>query len=512
MKLTHTVLLSCKSAPTYLWCFLLLASICSRFCLLDHNPIHADEATGASLLALRLEQNHYQFDPQHFHGPLLSACAAQLAHLFQENTWVDLQLQTLRKTPALCGLAMTLLPFFYRRRLGSHSALLASAFLISSPLITYYNRLYIHESLLAALALWGTLQLMSYLQKPSITKALILGTLIGLMFATKASFIFTVAGWALAACFFPRHARPLSDASNNSLSIAIRQYSRTLILVAACALLSASYFYSNGFQDPGGILAAFESYFVYELMPGHRQPFNTYWQWLIWPKYALGQIWTEIAIAGAAIFSLLRLHHCPVARFLALSSALQFLIYACLPYKTPWLMLVPWSQLCVLAGLWLQPVWPAKGSLKKIALCLILALMLSYQSIQCYQASICYPNDPRNPYAYVPTSRNVEALGRWIQQLQSMQPNNALQKLTIIGKEFWPLPWFLKTLQLESHSEVPTKGLQNKAFIISMPAQASSVSQALTASHQVFTYTLRSHVVINFYLRNDLWEQWKQID
>ena len=203
MKLTHTVLLSCKSAPTYLWCFLLLASSCSRFCLLDDNPIHADEATGASLLALRLEQNHYQFDPQHFHGPLLSACAVQLAHLFQENTWIDLQLKTLRTTPALCGLVMTLLPFFYRRRLGTHSALLASAFLVSSPLITYYNRLYIHESLLAALALWATLQLMSYLQKPSITKALILGIVIGLMFATKASFIFTVAGWVLAACFFP---------------------------------------------------------------------------------------------------------------------------------------------------------------------------------------------------------------------------------------------------------------------------------------------------------------------
>ena len=137
--------------------------------------------------------------------------------------------------------------------------------------------------------------------------------------------------------------------------------------------------------------------------------------------------------------------------------------------------------------------------------------MLSYQSIQCYQATICYPNDPRNPYAYVPTSRNVEALGRWIQQLQSMQPNNALQKLTIIGKEFWPLPWFLKTLQLESHLAVPKKVLNKEAFIISMPAQASSVSQALAASHQVFTYTLRSHVVINFYLRNDLWKEWNQI-
>jgi hypothetical protein len=44
-----------------------------------------------------------------------------------------------------------------------------------------------------------------------------------------------------------------------------------------------------------------------------------------------------------------------------------------------------------------------------------------------------------------------------------------------------------------------------------MPDQSISVSQALAASHQVFTYTLRSHVVIKFYLRNDLWEQWNLI-
>lgn len=509
MKLKQTVQLASKLGPTYLWCLLLIATVFSRFYLLDNNPIHADEATGASILALRLEQSHYQFDPQHFHGPLLSACAAQLAHLCQEKTWLDLQVKTLRTMPALCGIGMTLLPFFYRRLLGAHSALLASAFLISSPLIAYYNRLYIHESLLAALALWGTLHLISYLQKPSLAKAIILGTLIGLMFATKASFIFTVAAWALAACFFVRQ-RTLNDSSNNSLKIAIERHWRTLALVAVSALLSASYFYSNGFQDSRGILAAFDSYFVYELMPGHRQPFDTYWQWLIWPTYALGQVWTEIAIAGAAIFSVLRMHHCAITRFLALSSCIQLLIYSCLPYKTPWLMLVPWSQLCLLAGLWIQSVWSPTANLKKYALCLILALLISYQSIQCYKATICYPNDARNPYAYVPTSRNIEALGRWIQQLKSIQPNTNPQQVTIIGKEFWPLPWFLKNLQIKTDSKVLEKSLKEEAFVVSMPAQTTTVSQELAASHQVFHYTLRSHVVVRFYLRNDLWKQWNQ--
>ena len=179
-----------------------MVSLLSRFYLLDHNPIHADEATGASILAQRLEQGHYQFNPQHFHGPLLSACAAQVAILFQENTWLDLQLKTIRVMPALCGLGMTMLPFFYRKLLGNRCSLLASTLLISSPLISYYNRLYIHESLLATLALWGTLQLISYLQKPSKPKAIILGILIGLMFATKASFIFIVSGWMLASIFF----------------------------------------------------------------------------------------------------------------------------------------------------------------------------------------------------------------------------------------------------------------------------------------------------------------------
>ena len=226
-----------------------------------------------------------------------------------------------------------MLPFFYRKLLGNRCSLLASTLLISSPLISYYNRLYIHESLLATLALWGTLQLISYLQKPSKPKAIILGILIGLMFATKASFIFIVSGWMLASIFFLRQSTR-DDATKKVSWIAVNPYWRDLFLVIVSALLIASYFYSNGFKDSKGILAAFESYFVYELMPGHKQPFGAYWQWLIWPKYSLGQVWTECTIAGAAIFSLLYMYHCATTCFLALSIFIQLLIYSCLTYKT----------------------------------------------------------------------------------------------------------------------------------------------------------------------------------
>ena len=162
------------------------------------------------------------------------------------------------------------------------------------------------------------------------------------------------------------------------------------------------------------------------------------------------------------------------------------------------------------SSLWIRSAWPLKGTLKKLSISLLLILIISYQSVQSYKATFCYPNDTRNPYAYVPTSRNIQALSHWIEQLQNMIPQSESQQVTLIGTEFWPLPWFLKNLQIKTGSNISQKALLKEAFIISMPAQTKTIEKQLATSHQAFNYTLRSQVVVCFYLRNDIWEQWKQ--
>ena len=68
--------------------------------------------------------------------------------------------------------------------------LLAAAFLATSPLLVYYSRMFIHESLLV---LFGMLALVSLTCKP---RWGIAGILIGLMFATKESFAISIIAWS----------------------------------------------------------------------------------------------------------------------------------------------------------------------------------------------------------------------------------------------------------------------------------------------------------------------------
>ena len=51
-----------------------------RFEQLSARPFHCDEATGARLTAKRMDTGTSQFDPTHFHGPILSSLAMPLCH------------------------------------------------------------------------------------------------------------------------------------------------------------------------------------------------------------------------------------------------------------------------------------------------------------------------------------------------------------------------------------------------------------------------------------------------
>ena len=83
---------------------------------------------------------------------------------------------------AIAGTLLVLVPLLWRRRFGDGPMLLAAALLATSPLLVYYSRMFIHESLLV---LFGMLALVSLTRAPRYG---IPGLFVGLMFATKESF------------------------------------------------------------------------------------------------------------------------------------------------------------------------------------------------------------------------------------------------------------------------------------------------------------------------------------
>ena len=146
------------------WIGVLAAGAALRFDELSSRPILFDEATGARIMARRMEASGaYRFDPTHFHGPLLSSLSIPINRLRGEATWRELTKGTLRLLPAVAGTLIVLVPLLWRRPWGDGPMLLAAAFLATSPLLVYYSRMFIHEILLV---LFGLLALTALFSKP----------------------------------------------------------------------------------------------------------------------------------------------------------------------------------------------------------------------------------------------------------------------------------------------------------------------------------------------------------
>ncbi|MGJ8650252.1 MAG: flippase activity-associated protein Agl23 [Opitutaceae bacterium] len=459
---------------------------------LEDRPMHADEATGARILAERLEGADYSFNPSHFHGPTLSLSTVPLAKLRNESSWPDLSKLTLRLGTVFAGTLIILTPLLWQVRLGHVGALATGAFLASSPLLVYYSRVYIHESWFALFTMLALAALYRLSQRPNIKIALLAGACIGLMYATKETFVITILSWGaglLVVCLWHRKLPP------------VRLYLFPAFIVAAAAAFIAALFYSDGFRSSQGIVDAVRTYFVYETTEGHEKPFFFYLHQMLWPKHALGIWWTEASIALFAIIAALRNRHSSTVIFLAAATVTHLLIYSMIGYKTPWLMLAPWAHACLLTGF----AFASKENKQVPApIYVLLVACLGFQVYQSSQASGRFENDVRNPYAYVPTSQDVESLSIWLKKL----PIERDAPLAVVGTGYWPLPWYLRSFENIGYWPTVTPELKERDILLVTPEQQPAMAALLKGSHTQVPRSLRENFPIHVYLDNELWQQW----
>jgi uncharacterized protein (TIGR03663 family) len=489
------------------WISLLILSLVLRLHDLKQRPIHADEATGARILARQLAGEDYAFNPQHFHGPLLSLSSIPIARSRAENTWAALSTTTLRLGPVIAGLLLICVPLLWRRSIGTWGAFTAATLLATSPLLVYYNRMYIHESLLTLFGLLTCTAVFRLTENPGKRTGLLAGLGIGLMFATKETFAISILAWlpAVGLCYCLQPAKPRLSLNH------LRPYLLPALLLTLTASLSAAYFYSDGFRASQGIIDAVRTYFVYETTAGHEKGVSYYFEFLLWPKQQLGIWWSEALIALlaviAVVFAALKRVANPAVLFLSIATLGHVAIYSCIGYKTPWLMLLPWAHACLLAGY----VFSDLSSLKKrsrIILSLLLLTGLAYQTKQSIHASGRLSNDIRNPYAYVPTSKDAPAIEHWLHQLAAMPDAPELSPIAVAGHEYWPLPWYLRTFETIGYWPVPIDDMVQFPIVFAMPAQDPACEALLSSTHVKLPRGLRTNVSVTLYLRNDLWERW----
>ncbi len=464
-----------------IWLAVFLLGAALRFFDLSEAPLHADEAVGAKITAERLEGRGYQFDPMHFHGPTLSLFAAWIGQLAGEKSFKDLDILTLRGSGALCGCLIILLPLLLRRWMGEIGALLAALFLATSPLLVFYSRVFIHEPLLTFFAAAALACLGWWMSSPSRLAALCGGLALGLMAATKETFAIVACSWLIGLLV-----------SGSQKSLRQLRVATAFSLAAFFATLVAAY---------GNPLTFFSTYAGYATDPGHAKPLHYYWDLLIAPKYRPPQWWSE---AGVAVLALVGTWTAwrganPFLRLLAVSAGVQFVVYSAISYKTPWLMVIPWMQVCLLAGMGVATMrhWRVAG----IALATI---VIFFQLQQSYAAAFRFPNDSRNPLVYSPTASDMKRLRNRLHALQKNSYAFQIGRMAVLGNGYWPLPWYLRNTIPTGYFETMPADLETFAVVIAMPEMAEESGQRLAATHDAFFEGLRHEVPLTGFVRKDI--------
>ena len=489
------------------WITVIATGAFLRFDRLSQRPFHADEATGARITSTRMESGEYRFDPVHYHGPILSKLSAKICNMNGETHWRELTKSSLRFLTAISGCLLILVPLLWRKRVGDVPMLLTAALFATSPLLVYYSRMFIHESLLV---LFGMLALVSLIRAPRFG---IPGLFIGLMFATKESFAISVIAWLGALLIL---ALENQQQLNRTWWICSWQkYRAPLATSLFSAALVSIFFYTDGFCHLHGIIDAARTFFVYETVEGHQKPFGYYLELLAIPSHAGGAWWfgTPVIILALLGYASTFQRACQnrlIIRFIAYSTIGHLLIYSIIRYKTPWLICLPWAHVCLLAGLSIV-VLPTRRPWALISIIGLIAATLATQFHQARQASGRYASDPRNPFAYVPTQNDIEDLTLWLIRLQKSAPNQTLEPIAVVGSTYWPLPWYLRSFDQIGYWPHPSPNLTNLPLVFAMPAVEDAVTRQLKDSHTPLPRGLRAGVPMTLFVKNDIWNTWMNL-
>ncbi|MCU0981105.1 MAG: glycosyltransferase family 39 protein [Pirellulaceae bacterium] len=180
-------------------CLLILtaAALAIRLPRLDQRPMHGDEANQAVKAGVLLEAGQYQYDPQEHHGPSLYWLTLPSLWLHGRETFAQTTETDYRIVPVVFGVGLIVLLWFLADGLGRGPAVLAGLFTAISPALVFYSRYYIQETLLVFFTLAALAAGWRYARDRTITWAVLCGTAVGMMHATKETWVLAAAaaGW-----------------------------------------------------------------------------------------------------------------------------------------------------------------------------------------------------------------------------------------------------------------------------------------------------------------------------
>jgi len=428
---------------------------------LDARPLHNDEAVNAIKVSELWQQGRYRYDPDEFHGPTLHYASLPFLWLSGARNSDELTETTLRLAPVAFGTALILLLLLFADGLGRQAIGWAAIFTAVSPAMVFYSRYFIHEMLLVfftALTLGAGWR---YFQTRLARWAVVAGVGIGLMFATKETFVIALAAMAVAGIATMLWGKRREKLESTLQRVPGTEHAKAWTPTwphAALALLAAFIvwlvLFSSFFTNFNGLADSIRTYLPWLKRAGgqspHIHPWNFYLERLAWFHPAKSPVWSEgliliLAVVGAGVSLFGK--KSPLHRFLALYTIILTVAYSAISYKTPWCLLGFFHGMILLAGIGaaaLVEFFRARAwKVLVVALLLAPTLQLTWQA---WRASFVCPSDRRNPYVYAQTVPDILHLVEKAEALARVSPagHETVVKVIAPGSDYGPLPWYLR--------------------------------------------------------------------
>jgi uncharacterized protein (TIGR03663 family) len=537
-----------KKAFTGLFLLIVIAAAAFRLIDLGVRPMHHDEANQALKFGALLEGGEYRYDKADHHGPSLYYLSLPFARLLGRDTLAALDERTLRLVPAGFGLGAILLLFLLVPLMGKERVLWSALGLALSPVMVYFSRFYIQETLLLFFLAGFIVCVWRHRLKPSWGWATAAGVCAGMMYATKETSVITfaavAAAWLLARLITgkeggsqvsPRNQRISKEEKDRDEGSGNRRgipagparskvcWGHLIVGVAAAVFVSVLLF-TSFFQNPRGFLDSLLSFRVYFVKAGeagfHLHPWSYYLRMLAFSEQGGGPVWSEALILALALVGMIAAFKLPSNKtsrpfliFLSFYTVVSTAVYSLIPYKTPWNILPFYLGFILLAGSGAATLLCAfPNRLARAAAFLLLAAGFAHLGAQARRGSFVYPADTRNPYVYAQTSPGFLKLVRRVDELAAIHPDHEKMLVKVIAGpyETWPLPWYLRRFDRVGYwtSADQAGAAGEAAVIITDTEQAGRLEPDLNTQFQSEYYELRPGVFLVLHVRNDLWDDY----
>lgn len=478
---------------------------------LDLRPLHNDEAVNAIKVSELWQQGHYRYDPHEYHGPTLHYATLPFLKLSSARNPAELPDAALRLAPVLFGIGLIILLPLLAGGLPSPALAWAAVFTAISPAMVFYSRYFIHEVLLVFFSMLALGAAWRYAIKPAIAWAIIAGAAVGLMFATKETFVFSLAAAAVAAfgTFYRSHRPP---------DLISRLWNLKHVAAAlGAALLVWLIFFSSFFTNMDGLADSFRTYLPWIKRAGghspHIHPWYFYLERLAWFQPPKSPLWSEgFLLLLAAIGAIVAVRQKqPLPFFLVLYTLTLTTIYSLIPYKTPWCMLGFLHGIILLAGFGAAAILEFFHTRSKKWIVALILLTLTIQlASQARRASFDFPADRRNPYVYAQTLPDILNLIERAHGLARVSPSgyDIIIKTIAPESDYWPLPWYLRQFKhLGWYDKIPDDPFA-PIIIVSSKLNAALDEKSDRKWIMVGLSELRPGKFFELYVELDLWKKY----